>query len=82
MIDITAGPKSPDSTNGAPSERFTRRHTARISIRDRFKKNLAKVIDEANTAEQPDEEHQHDDQIYSMEPPPLPRRGKFGRINR
>ena len=77
----TGGPLSPDSAAGSEG-RFTRRHTTRISIRDRFKKNLRKVIDEANTGEEQPDEH-NDEEIYSMEPPPLPRRGKLAnRVNR
>lgn len=84
VIPDEEAPVSP-GLDGAGSEiggPIRRRTTARISIRDRFKKNLAKVITEANqSGEQPGSVEQHDEQTGDN-PPPLPRRAKFSKINR
>jgi len=68
------------SESGERDTQFTRRNTARISIRDRFKKNLPKVLNDANSIA--NNKEQVDDQAIPMSPPPLPRRGKFAKVNR
>lgn len=87
--DIIPGeepPPSPGSDDGKGSEiggMIRRRTTARISIRDRFKKNLAKVITEANQSlEDHGSSSQQPDEMPGDRPPPLPRRAKFSKINR
>ncbi|KAF6017190.1 hypothetical protein EB796_024520 [Bugula neritina] len=67
------------SESGERDTQFARRNTARISIRDRFKKNLPKVLNDANSIAN---KEQVDDQAIPMSPPPLPRRGKFAKVNR
>ncbi|XP_067943590.1 chitin synthase chs-2-like [Watersipora subatra] len=74
------GPLSPNSESGDSDGNFRRKGLARISIRDRFKKNLAKVITEANSDEP--EPIPREEPGLPLAPPPLPRRGKFTKINR
>lgn len=71
--------KSNGAESGVGSGPGFRRRATRISIKDRFKKNLGRVIDEANS--EPAEELIEDGPM-AMEPPPLPRRGKFNKVNR
>ena len=80
---LITGPMSPTSvaeSGDGDQGAFRRKHTTRISIRDRFKKNLAKVITEANSEEPAAADA--DEEGFQLEPPPLPRRGKFAKVNR
>jgi len=64
-----AGPTEPGSPTG-----FTRRNT-RISIRNNFRKNLKKIVDEADQEEKVDADNEH--------APPVPARiRKFRGVDR